>query len=155
MRLISTALLLFFVLTGSAQAHQVDREDCEKQRCLQWRLRHHGMHYQHMPRPNQEQVRSILCYHWKTWEGCRQAIIVAWGESNLRWYETNGQYCSVMMMGSGERKRWRANPCRHAGRNIAGARDYYEGYRWGPWSCKPFMDGRNPCRKPPWRLLRP
>lgn len=110
-----------------------------------------GYHYQSAERPSQEKARWIICYRWRNtgWSGCKGALIVAWGESDLHYYKTNGQYCSVFQMGTDERRTWGANPCLHGGNNIRGARAYNKSYGWGPWSCKPYLDYRNPCKKPP------
>jgi hypothetical protein len=54
----------------------------------------------------------------------------------------NGQYRGMFQMGSGERKRWGHGPDPWSQAKAAARYFWYSlkvnGYRWGPWECKPW-----------------
>jgi hypothetical protein len=81
---------------------------------------------------NEQVIRAVFGQYGS------QAVAVARCESGLSTWAHNGQYLGAFQMGSYARSRYG-----HGNDIWTQARAAYayfrdSGYRWGPWSCKPY-----------------
>lgn len=70
-----------------------------------------------------------------------QAVWVARCESSLSVWATNGQYVNLFQMGLWERRTYGWHTAGSSALSASRAAYAYfkaSGYRWGPWSCKPW-----------------
>ncbi len=67
-----------------------------------------------------------------------QAVAVARCESGLSTYAQNGQYLGVFQMGSDARARFGHGSDIWTQARAAYAYFRASGYRWGPWTCRPY-----------------
>jgi hypothetical protein len=81
---------------------------------------------------NEQVIRAVFGQYGS------QAVAVARCESSLNTYAHNGQYLGLLQLGSYARAKYGFawDPWIQARAAYAYFRD--SGYRWGPWTCKPY-----------------
>ncbi len=78
----------------------------------------------------------IICHIWKGGaRRCRRILNVAWCESSLRPWASNGQFKGMFEMGADERERYGHG--KDAWTQSRSAHTYWLTSHWRPWQCKP------------------
>ncbi len=81
---------------------------------------------------NEQVIRAVFGQYGS------QAVAVAQCESRLSTWAQNGQYLGLFQMGSYARSRYGHGSDAWTQARAAYAYFRASGYRWGPWSCKPY-----------------